>query len=218
MLAIPDKNEFPGTGPKGNGMPERLQSQGEWLNIVKTNGCMSCHALGTKATRTIPKEWGQSKSSAEAWARRITAGQAMTQMVNAIARLEPQRALALFGDWTDRIAAGELPAAQPSRPQGVERNVVLTLWDWSRPTAYLHDLIGTDRRNPRVNPGGKFYGSPEESTDFVPILDPLAHTATEVSILCVIRPHRRRAATPWARPRIGEPSRSGTVRPAITTR
>jgi len=69
----------------------------------------------------------------------------------------------LFGDWTDRIAAGELPFAKPERPQGIERNVVLTLWDWSRPTAY-----------------GTLYGAPENSTDYVPILDPITHTVTEV--------------------------------------
>ena len=85
----------------------------------------------------------------------------------------------MWADWTDRIAAGELPFAKPERPQGVERNVVLTLWDWSRPTAYLHDLIGTDRRKPTLYPNGKLYGSPEESTDDVPILDPVTHTATE---------------------------------------
>ena len=26
-----------------------------------------------------------------------------------------------YGDWTDRIAKGELPFAKPQRPQGVER-------------------------------------------------------------------------------------------------
>ena len=55
----------------------------------------------------------------------------MTQMINAIGRLDAQRAFKLFADWTDRIAAGELPAAKPTRPQGVERNVVITLWDWA---------------------------------------------------------------------------------------
>jgi hypothetical protein len=180
MLKIPDKNSFPGTGPDGNGMPVNLKSQADWLANVKSLGCMSCHALGTIGTRTIPKELGEFKSSAEAWARRIQSGQAMTQMVNVAGRLGPKRALQLWGDWTDRIAAGELPFAQPSRPQGIERNVVLTLWDWSRPTAYLHDLIGTDRRKPTLYPNGKLYGSPEESTDYVPILDPVTHTATEV--------------------------------------
>jgi len=180
MLRIPAKAEFPGTGSKGNGIAENIKTQGEWLDSVKSNGCMTCHALGTKATRTMPKDFAHYTSSTEAWARRISSGQAMTQMINVANRLGTQRALGLWADWTDRIQAGELPRSKPPRPQGVERNVVLTLWDWTRPTAYLHDLIGTDRRNPTLFPNGKFYGSPENSTDWVPILDPVKHTATEV--------------------------------------
>jgi hypothetical protein len=101
-------------------------------------------------------------------------------MVNTAATIGTQRALGLWADWTDRIAAGELPFAQPARPQGVERNLVLTLWDWSRPNAYLHDLISTDRRKPTVNADGKLYGAPENSTDDWPVLDPLTNTATFV--------------------------------------
>jgi hypothetical protein len=56
-------------------------------------------------------------------------------MVAAIGRRGP-RALTLFADWTDRVAAGETPAAPP-RPQGVERSVVITEWDWADPKAYL---------------------------------------------------------------------------------
>jgi hypothetical protein len=180
MLKIPDKSEFPGTGPDGNGIAPNMKNQIDWLANVKSLGCMSCHALGTIGTRTIPKELGEFNNSTEAWQRRIQAGQAMTQMNNVARRLGPQRSLALWADWTDRIGAGELPFAKPERPQGAERNVVLTLWDWSRPTAYLHDLIGTDRRQPTVNANGKLYGSAEESTDDVPILDPTTHTATHV--------------------------------------
>ena len=62
MLKIPDKSLFPGTGPTGNGMPVTLTSQAQWVNTVKTTGCMSCHALGTKGTRTIPKELGELKT------------------------------------------------------------------------------------------------------------------------------------------------------------
>jgi len=29
-----------------------------------------------------------------------------------------------LGDWTERVAKGELPFAKPTRPQGVERNIV----------------------------------------------------------------------------------------------
>src|SRR5207302_1202948 len=91
-----------------------------------------------------------------------------------------ERAIKLFAEWTDRIAAGELPFAQPQRPKGIERNVVVTLWDWSQPTAYLHDAVSTDRRDPHVNANGKLYGSPEDSTDYVPVLDPKRNSAEEV--------------------------------------
>jgi hypothetical protein len=179
MLKIPDKSQFAGPQRDEN-MPENLTSQAQWVNIIKTTNCIACHAIGTIGTRTIPKELGHFNSSAEAWERRIQSGQAMTGMVNAINRLDSKLAFQLFGDWTDRIAKGELPFAQPARPQGVERNIVLTLWDWSRPTAYLHDEISTDRRNPTLNPNGKLFGTTEESTDFLPILDPVHNTATEV--------------------------------------
>jgi hypothetical protein len=171
MLKVPAKSEFP-AGP--------VKTQPEWVNIIKTSGCMSCHALGTLGTRTMPKDFAQFKSSAEAWGRRIASGQAMTQMTTVLGRLDAPRALALWGDWTDRVAAGELPFAQPSRPQGVERNIVLTLWDWSTPTGYMHDLISTDRRKPTVNANGKLYGATEESTDYFPVLDPNTHAASQV--------------------------------------
>src|SRR5215472_3075058 len=69
------------------------------------------------------------------------------------------RAAAMYADWTDRIAKGELPSAAPSRPQGRERNVVVTLWDWADPKVYLHDAIASDKRNPTVTPNGPIYGA-----------------------------------------------------------
>ena len=102
----------------------------------------------------------------------------MTNMATAIGRLDTQRALKLFADWTDRIAAGELPAVAPPRPQGKERNVVITQWDFSDPKHYLHDITATDKRKPTLNPNGLIYGAVENSTDLVPILDPVNHKAT----------------------------------------
>src|SRR5581483_4620531 len=78
----------------------------------------------------------------------------------------------------DRVARGELPRSKPSRPQGVERNIVVTLRDWMNEKQYLHDLISSDRRNPTVNANGPLYGSPEYSSDNMPILDPVKNTAT----------------------------------------
>jgi len=179
LLRVPDKNEFPGTGADGNGIPPAMKSQTQWLDVVKTNGCYTCHQLGNKATRTIPKELGDFDSSEAAWQRRIQSGQAMLQMTTNLGRLGA-RGLKVFADWSDRIAAGELPSGRPSRPQGVERNVVLTLWDWAGPTDYLHDEVSTDKRDPRVNANGPIYGATEESTDLFPVLDPASHKATRV--------------------------------------
>ena len=128
------------------------------------------------------------------------------------------RALKLFAEWTDRIAAGELPSAKPSRPQGVERNVVLTLWDWAGPKDYLHDEVSTDKRNPRVNANGLIYGATEESTDLFPVLDPVHHKATQVKMPVRDPRRRRRSRIRCCRPRSGATSASGTARPACTTR
>jgi len=171
MLKPPEAGEFP---------VGKVKSQGEWLTVIKSGGCNACHALGTPGTRTISSQLGEFANSAEAWQRRVQSGQALTQMARDIGKLDAPRAFKMFGDWTDRIAAGELPFAKPERPQGVERNVVLTLWDWSTPTGYLHDLIGTDRRKPTINAHGKLYGATEDSTDFIPVLDPNTHTASVV--------------------------------------
>jgi hypothetical protein len=171
LMHVPAAREFP---------LDKIKSQGEWLNIIKTGACQSCHALGTPGTRTISKALGVFPTSADAWRRRLLSGQAQAFMTRDITRLDTEIALKHFGDWTDRIAAGELPFAAPTRPQGLERNVVITEWDWFTPTAYLHDAVSTDRRNPRVNANGKIYGSPEDSSDFVPVLDPATHTATQV--------------------------------------
>jgi hypothetical protein len=158
MLKIPDKSEFP---------LGKANSQGQWLAGIKTLGCNSCHQLGSKTTRTISKSLGEFKTSSDAWDRRVLSGQASEIMIRNLNDIEPTRALKLFAEWTDRIARGELPASKPARPQGIERNVVVTLWDWATPKAYLHDEIASDKRNPMVNANGLIYGSPEDSTDFV---------------------------------------------------
>jgi len=88
-------------------------------------------------------------------------------MARDIGSLEPARALTLFANWTTGIAKGELPFAKPDRPSGIARNVVISEWEWGHTTAYLHDAVSTDPRNPRINANGKIFGSPENSTDFV---------------------------------------------------
>ena len=59
MISVPDKSRFPGTGDKGNGIPENFKTQEQWLNFVKTNGCGNCHQIGNYATRNIPAALGE---------------------------------------------------------------------------------------------------------------------------------------------------------------
>jgi hypothetical protein len=183
MLDIPTNSMFPGTGTgaNGNGIATGMKTQEQFLDQIKTNGCYTCHQLGNKATRTISPTLGTFKNSVEAWERRIQSGQAMIQMAAAIGR-QGTTSLANLAKWTDRIAAGELPFAKPERPQGIERNVVITQWDWADPKVYLHDQVSTDKRKPTVNAYGKSYGSTEESAEYFPVLDPQTNTATKVKM------------------------------------
>ncbi|TMH69298.1 MAG: carboxypeptidase regulatory-like domain-containing protein [Betaproteobacteria bacterium] len=179
MLRIPAKSDFPGTGDKGNGISENIKSQEQWIDTVK-NACQSCHALGSAGIRKVPEVFAKEGNSFQAWAKRTQSGQAMTNMATGLGYMGIDAALKNFADWTDRVAAGELPFAKPERPKGVERNVVITMWDWSTPKAYLHDSIATDKDQPTVNANGKIYGATEESTDMVPVLDPKTHTASQI--------------------------------------
>ena len=172
MLKIPSAADFGGEEPD----PEGHHAE-RWLNQMKNNGCVGCHQLGQKSTRTIPQAFGTFNSPAAAWMRRVSSGQSGQQMTQQLLSLGPLGAQ-MLGDWTDRIAKGELPRTKPTRPQGVERNIVVTLEGLGDEKHYLHDVISTDKRNPTVNAYGPLYGSPEYSTDILPVLDPVKNVAT----------------------------------------
>jgi len=183
LMQMPPVSDFPGTD-EGNGISSRIKSQGEWIRqVVNTDGCTGCHQLGGLATRTIPKSiLDGAPNSKAAWDQRIQAGQAGGGMAARFQQVGHQRALDMYADWTDRIARGELPAAAPERPQGRERNVVVTMWDWSDPKTYLHDEIASDKRNPTVNANGPIYGALEESGDYLPVIDPKTNTASQIKL------------------------------------
>jgi hypothetical protein len=200
LMNVPGESEFPGTGPEGNGISPNIANQAQWLRLVKSGNCTACHQLGTIGTRTIPDALGSFDSSVEAWDRRIRSGQAGAGMSAGLDGLGRRRALEMFADWTDRIAAGEVPEAPP-RPQGLERNVVITQWDWADPTDYLHDVVSTDRRDPTVNAYGPVYGALEASADYIPVVDPMAHDSSRVPL-----EPRDPATRPASSPEMAAPS------------
>jgi len=180
MINVPGRDQFPGTGEKGNGISTNIKTQDAWVDTMKQS-CQSCHALGSMGIRKVPAQFkDDTQSSIGAWGRRTQSGQAMTNMALSLGYMGIDAALKQFADWTDRIAAGELPAAKPRRPQGVERNIVVTMWDFSTPKFYLHDGISSYQHDPRVNANGLVYGAPEESTDLVPVVDPVKHSAAQI--------------------------------------
>ena len=192
MMKIPDASEFGGKGA----IPANV-TQGRYLTEMKNRSCVGCHQMGQLSTRTFPKnvphpfKFG---SSEEGWLRRIQSGQSGERMFTTIMKDLGGAPLRYLADWTDRIAKGELPHAKPPRPEGAERNIVVTTWDWLNDKHYLHDLISTDRRNPTVNGYGLLYGSPEYSTDLIPVLDPKKNSTW--NMVAPVRPGIKEALGP----------------------
>jgi len=178
LIEVPDKSEFPGTGPEGNGISPAMTSQAVWVDRMK-QGCQLCHQLGTRITREIDHV-DEFDSTLAAWDHRVQTGQRGASMNSGMSRFGRERGLRMFADWTDRIAGGEVPPTPP-RPSGIERNLVLTMWDWGTPTAYIHDEIVTDKRNPQVNANGPVY-SVDAGHGTLVITDPNTNASTELTI------------------------------------
>ncbi len=126
-------------------LPAKYKSQDEWLATLR-NGCNHCHELGMPQTRIY--------TTAKDWDAMFLRAKSMHQELDGLGRDVVEKMLA---DWGSRIAAGEVPPAPP-RPTGIERNVVISQWDWGFPESFVHDLISTDKRNPTLYPYGKVYG------------------------------------------------------------
>ena len=178
LIKPPPASEFPGTGPDGNGIAENMRTQQHWLDVMK-QGCQLCHQLGNTATRVV-QQLDDFDSAVEAWDHRVQTGQRGTSMSAAMSRMGRGRALEMFADWTDRIAAGETPP-RPPRPDGMEQNLVVTLWDWGTDSSFIHDEITTDKRNPTVNGGGPVYGV-SAGHGSLTIVDPVENSAVELPI------------------------------------
>jgi hypothetical protein len=173
MMNIPPEKDFGGS----TDIPKNITRE-TWRQRMGNVDCIGCHQLGQESTRTIPAQFGEFKTGAEAWMRRIQSGQTGEFMTNRIAGQLGSVPFKYFGDWTDRVAKGELPKHKPQRPQGVERNIVVTSWEWGTEKQFTHDLVSSDRRYPTVNAYGPLYGSAEYSSDEIPILDPKTHKVT----------------------------------------
>ncbi len=123
-------------------MFEPPDKSADWMTDFKLT-CMLCHQFGSVPTRagTTPEffEKGLKKSNV------MNAG---------VERLGGDKFLEALADWGKRIQDGEVPAETPPRPEGIERNIVVTQWEFGDNFTYAHDEIATDKRDPTINANG----------------------------------------------------------------
>ena len=155
--------------PPMSELPAKYKSQDEWLATLR-NGCNHCHELGMPQTRIY--------TTAKDWDAMFLRAKSMHGELDGMGREPVEKMLA---DWGSRIAAGEVPPAPP-RPTGIERNVVISQWDWGFPESFVHDLISTDKRNPTLYPNGKVYGVDRTGGGRLLILDPVKNAVSWLQV------------------------------------
>ena len=182
LMAPPASASFPGTGVQGNGFGPTMLTQNHWINTLKS-GCNFCHQLGNQLTRSLDhvyKEDSSVKTSTQAWDRRLKGGVRGAAMYGTLGTMGTPGTLAALSGWTDRIAGGEVPPTPP-RPRGVERNVVVTLWDVGDDHSFMHDEVATDKNHPTVNAGGPVYAVSAGHGQLV-VLNPRENTTVAMDI------------------------------------
>ena len=88
-------------------------------------------------------------SSIAAWDHRVQRGQRGPEMSAFMTGFGRERGLKMFADWTDTHQERRRAARRRRVRSGIERNVVITMWNWGDEYGFIHDEIATDRRNPR---------------------------------------------------------------------
>ncbi|MBM3777071.1 MAG: carboxypeptidase regulatory-like domain-containing protein [Acidimicrobiia bacterium] len=169
-----------------------------WLAMMEqpVGQCgLACHQIGNKATREIPASiLEKSRSTLHAWQLRMAAGVEGASMAAAWSRFSAEEQQA-WVEWTDRVARGEIPRQTPRRPTGVERNLVVSLWDWGTKFDGRTDAVASDLRDARVNAGGLVY-MVSRSNDVMTTLDPDEHRV-QVHTVPSNAPEKR-TNTPWS--------------------
>lgn len=180
LLEIPTEDMFPGTGPLGNGFAEDIESQKDWVHEYKSR-CHFCHQQGSEVTRTLDHMDGLGfDSHEEAWDYRLQLGVRGGGMYGSFVGLGREGMLEILSNWTRGIEAGLVPQ-QPPRPEGVERNVVVTLRDIGGDHDFMHDEISTDKNNPTVNANGPVYAV-SSGHGTLEIVDPITNDNYKVLI------------------------------------
>jgi hypothetical protein len=129
-----DKSLFPGTGPS-SGMPVSLKRVEVAPPSRPTPQFLSQRSATSRPH--YPPALGKFENSFEAWSHRVRSARRRNLGARHRKEIDTQRARWEFRRLTDQVAAGKCPNQATQRPQGVERNIVITMWTGAtpRPTA-----------------------------------------------------------------------------------
>ena len=220
LIKVPDKSEFPGTGPERQRHLAEREEPGRMAaddEVGRRAGRATSWAPRRRARS--PQAFRDMKTARRrlAAAHRLGPGRrrhdARHQPARSAARVRDVRRLDR-PDQGRRSAAGAAASAGASSATSSSRE-----WDWADPKAYLHDEVSTDRRNPTRQRERPDLRSLELSADYLPVLDPVRNTGRRVP-LTVRDPATPRdlAGDDRSRRRTGATSRSGPARTTSTTR
>lgn len=129
-----------------------------WTDQFKLN-CIICHQPGSAVTR-LP-----TRGVFDHGLKKVALMNMLAQQLNRDVTLD------VLEDWGAQLMAGNTPDVTPPRPEGVERNFVITQWQYGGQYTYAHDVISTDKRNPTLYPEAKIYGL-DIGNDHLLIMDP----------------------------------------------
>ncbi|MEQ1947016.1 MAG: hypothetical protein ABL995_07495 [Bryobacteraceae bacterium] len=156
--------------PAKDKLPAKFVSQEHWLADFRS-GCNQCHQTGMQNMRNF--------TEAKTWEAFIKLNPGMQRNAEGLGMQVLTEALA---DWGKRIKAGEVPVA-PSRPTGMERNYVVTEWDWGAKESFIHDVVSTDKRNATLYANGKVYGADRTGGGRLWALDPVKNTVEGIQVV-----------------------------------
>jgi len=180
LMEFPGDDVLTAEGEARQGFAPAINSQKRMMHEFKSD-CGFCHQIGNQITRSLGHMDALGfDSSEEAWIYRTQTGVRGGSMFGNFAQFGLPGMSSMMADWTDRIEAGALPPAPP-RPQGIERNIVVTLRDIGGDTDFMHDEITTDKNNPTVNAYGPTYAV-SSGHGLLSIVDPITNDAYDVVI------------------------------------
>ena len=164
MLKSPEKSEFPDR--------QRARARPNGSTSSRPTAASPATRSATRRRATIPKVFADMKPE-EAWTRRIHVRPGHDQHGD-LDRPHRHAGARSSCSPTGPTASPRANCRRSSRSARKARSATSSSRSGTSrsPTHYLHDVISTDKRKPTVNANGLIYGAPENSTDFMPVLDP----------------------------------------------